>query len=100
MQTVSAADIINVDGNYTKERDIRELILVEKNIVMGWPTSTKQTAVTLEIKVKLDGVDDVAIDNCPRRAVPTSISLICRLWEEANMVSLANYDKRDGGFDT
>ena len=79
---------------------IREFILVEENVVMGRTAGTEQSTVTLQIKVKLDGIDNVAVDDCASRAISTPIALVLRAWEEANMVTLANNDKRDGGVAT
>lgn len=59
----------------------------------------QQTAVALEIKVKLGGTDDVGVDDSPGRAVSTLVCVAGSLREEADMVTLAHDDHRDGGVD-
>jgi hypothetical protein len=80
--------------------DIREFILVEENIVMGRTAGTEQSTVTLQIKVKFDRIDNIAVDDCASRAISALITLVLRLREEENMVTFANNDKRDGGVET
>lgn len=67
---------------------------------MGRTTGTEQTTVALQIKVKLDGIDNVAVDDCASRAISAPIALIARAREEANVVTLANNNKRDGSIET
>ena len=67
---------------------------------MGWAAGTEQSAVTLQIKVKLYGIDNVAVDDCASGAISAPIALVLRAWEEANVVTLANNDKRDSGIAT
>jgi len=67
---------------------------------VGRTASTEQSTVTLQIKVKLDGIDNVAVDDCASGAISAPITLIFRSWEEANMVTLANNDKGNGGGET
>ena len=65
---------------------------------MGRTAGARRSTLTLQIKVKFNGIDNVAVDNCAGEAIPARI--ICKGWEEANMVVLANNDKRDGGPET
>jgi len=67
---------------------------------MGRTASTENTTVTLQIKVELDGIDNVTVDDCASGAISAPIALIFRAGEEANMVTLSNNDKRDVGFET
>jgi hypothetical protein len=67
---------------------------------MGRTAGTEQTTVALQIKVKLDGIDNVAVDDRASRAISAPITLIARAREEANMVTFANDNKRDVGFET
>jgi hypothetical protein len=66
---------------------------------MGWTTGTKQPSMTLQVEVEFDRIDNVAIDNCPRWAITASIAFIFRLWEEPNVVPLADNDKGNCGFE-
>ena len=65
---------------------------------MGGTAGASRSTLTLQIKVKFNGIDNVAVDNCAGEAIPARIT--CKAWEEANMVVLANNDKRDGGAET
>ena len=56
--------------------------------------------MALQIKVKFNGVDNVAIDDCAGGAISAPIALVVIAREEANVVTLANNDKRDGGVET
>ena len=67
---------------------------------MGRTAGTEQSAVTLQIKVKFDGIDNIAVDDCASGAISAPITLVIRPREEANMVTFANDNKRDGGVET
>jgi len=67
---------------------------------MGRTAGTEQTTVALQIKVKLDGIDNVAIDDCASGAISAPITLIARAREEANVVTLANNNECDGCLET
>ena len=67
---------------------------------MGWATGAENSPVTQEIKVKLNRVDHITVDNSASDAIPASITLILRTREKPNVVPLADYDKSDGGFET
>ena len=62
---------------------------------MGRTAGTEQTTVALQIEVKLDGIDNVTVDDCASRAISAPIALIARAREEANVVTLANNNKCD-----
>ena len=62
---------------------------------MGRTAGTEQTTVALQIEIKLDGVDNVAVDDCASGAISAPIALIVGAREEANMVTLANNNKCD-----
>lgn len=70
----------------------RELILIQQNIIVRRPTSSKQPSMALQIKVKLRRVCDVAVDDRAGRAIPGPVSLIRRHGEEADVVALADDD--------
>jgi hypothetical protein len=67
---------------------------------MGRTAGTERTTMTLQIKVKFDGIDNIAVDDCASRAVSAPITLVIRPREEANMVTFSNDNKRDGGVET
>lgn len=67
---------------------------------MSRTAGTELSAVTLQIKIKFDGIDNIAIDDCASGAISTQIALIVIAREEANVATLANNDKRDGGVET
>ena len=67
---------------------------------MGRTAGTEQSTVTLQIKVKLYGIDNVAVDDCANEAISAQIALVFKAWEEANMLTLVDNDKRDGGVNT
>jgi len=67
---------------------------------MGRTAGTKITTVTLQIKVELDGMDNVAVDDCASGAISAPIAVIFSAREEANAVTFADNDKRDVGVDT
>jgi len=69
---------------------------------MGRTVGTEQSTatLTLQIKVKLDGMDNVAVDDCASGAITATITFIFRAREEANVVTFANNDNRDGGVET
>jgi hypothetical protein len=73
--------------------DKREIVVVDKDVVMRWATSAKESSVTQEEKVESNWVDNVGIDNRPRWAIPASVPITCRLWEETNAMPLANDDQ-------
>jgi hypothetical protein len=54
--------------------------------------------VTQKIEVEFHWVDHVAVDNRASDTISAPVTLILIAWEEANMVPLANDDKRDGWF--
>jgi len=62
---------------------------------MGRTAGAKRSTLTLQIKVKFNGIDNIAVDDCASEAISARIT--CKAWEEANMVMLANNDKGDGG---
>jgi hypothetical protein len=64
---------------------------------VGRTTCTKDSTVTLKIKVKFNWVNHVAVDNRAGDTISAPVTLILIAWEEANMVSLANDDKGDFG---
>jgi len=64
---------------------------------MGRSAGTENTSVTLQIKVELDGMNNVAVDDCASWAISTPISLIFIAREEANVVMFGNNDERDVG---
>lgn len=63
-------------------------------------TGTEDSSVTQEVEVKLDGVNDITVDNSASDAISASVTLTFISWEEANMVPLPNDDESDSGFDT
>jgi hypothetical protein len=83
----------------TEKCGIREVVLVDENIVMGWTTGASHWAMAQEIEVELDRIDNITIDDCPCRAIPVSSTIIFRPWKEADVVPSDNNDYCDGGFD-
>ena len=67
---------------------------------MGRTAGTEQSTVTLQIKVKFDRIDNIAVDDCASGAIPAPIALVIRPREEANMVAFANDNKCDGRVET
>jgi hypothetical protein len=67
---------------------------------MGRTAGTEQSTVTLQIKVKFDRIDNIAVDDCASGAISAPITLVVRPREEANMVTFANNNERDGGVES
>jgi hypothetical protein len=81
-------------------RDLRELVLIQENIIVRRSTGTEDSSVTQEIEVELDGVNDITVDNGAGDAVSASITLILLSREEANVVPLPNDNESDSRFHT
>lgn len=78
----------------------RKVVLIGENIVMRWSTGSEQPSMTLQIKVELRRVCNLPVDNGTRRAIPASVSVLGLLWEEPDMVALADHNHRNFRLDT
>jgi hypothetical protein len=90
---------VSVEKNsQSSQEDVREFVLIEENVVVGRTTCTKDSPMTLEVEVEFHRVDHIAVDNRAGEAISASVALVISAREEANMVSLANDNKRDCRF--
>jgi len=78
----------------------REIILIDKNIVMSRSARSQETAVALEIKVELGRVGDGGIDDGSRRAVAGSVGITGVVGEKADVMAFANYNECNCRVDT
>ena len=67
---------------------------------MGRATGSENSPVTQQIKVEFDRINHVAVNNSASDAIPASVTLILSGREKPNVVSLADYNESDCGFET
>lgn len=56
--------------------DVRELVLIDEDIVVRRLARAKQSRVTIEVIVKLHWADDACVDYCAGGAIPATVGTI------------------------
>lgn len=74
-----------------------ELVVIIQHVVMSRARGTEKSGVTLEVKVKLDWMNDLQINHGPGHAVANAITLLASHREEARVMTLLNDDQGDHG---
>ncbi len=78
--------------NVSREKYIREIVLVVQHVIMRWPRRAQQTTVRLQIEVKFGGMGNLCVHHSSCPAVTASICICRGLWEESDVVTLSDDD--------
>jgi hypothetical protein len=70
----------------TRWSNVRELVLVKKDIIVGRLARPKNPRVAIEVIIPLYGADDVCVDYRARGAVPTAVGITIGGGEEYHLV--------------
>jgi hypothetical protein len=79
--------------------NIRELVFVKEDIVVGWLACAENPRVAIEVIVELYRTDDIRVDDRPGRTVPTAVGIALRCGEEYYFVVFANDNERNFWFE-
>ena len=78
--------------NASREKYIREIVLVVQHVIMRWPRCAQQTTVRLQIEIKFGGMGNLGVHHSSCPAVTASICICRGLWEESDVVTLSDDD--------
>lgn len=93
-KATSAKPFISVGNSRVelRERDAREVILVNEDVIVSWFARAEQARVAIKVVVELDWADHVRVYDRAREAVLVPVAVGVRSGEKDHFVVLADDD--------
>ena len=85
--------VVTQESNQESGNNARELIFIEKDVVVSWLARAQQASVAVQIVVCFDGAHDIGVNDRARQAVPFLVSVAIGCGKEDHFVLLRNDNK-------